>query len=211
MPVFSGLLYSIDEVSYDKFHPSHDRIYRLVVDWDGDGVQRNWARSSFPVGRVADGAIPEITERVRIRKNPGTDLITIGKVPFYEPDLLMVEPEFFNLFGFQLIAGNVDDVLAEKNGIVLTQEISRRYFGDENPIGKIVRFDDRFDLKVTGIAKNPPSQSHIQFNVLVSFNLLDDIFADSRLNHWGQFDHYTYLKIADGSIKMDVEAKMTGF
>ncbi|MBO6661686.1 MULTISPECIES: ABC transporter permease [Roseivirga] len=204
-------LYSIDEVSYDKFHPSHDRIYRLVVDWDGDGVQRNWARSSFPVGRVADGAIPEITERVRIRKNPGTDLITIGKVPFYEPDLLMVEPEFFNLFGFQLIAGNVDDVLAEKNGIVLTQEISRRYFGDENPIGKIVRFDDRFDLKVTGIAKNPPSQSHIQFNVLVSFNLLDDIFADSRLNHWGQFDHYTYLKIADGSIKMDVEAKMTGF
>ena len=206
-----AILYSADELSFDDFHPNADQVYRLVVDWDGDGIQRNWASSSVPVGQVGDGFIPEITQRVRIRKNPGTDLITINDQSFYEPKLLMVEPAFFNLFGFTLETGDKEKVLSDKYSIVLTQETAKKYFGNQNPIGQIIRYDGQFDLKVTGIARNPPTQSHIQFDCLLSFELLDEIFPKSRLDHWGQFDHYTYVRLAENANVDLVESKMANY
>tara|TARA_R110001592_G_scaffold1790_2_gene10624 strand:- start:882 stop:3248 length:2367 start_codon:yes stop_codon:yes gene_type:complete len=206
-----AILYSADELSFDDFHPNADQVYRLVVDWDGDGIQRNWASSSVPVGQVGDGFIPEITQRVRIRKNPGTDLITINNQSFYEPKLLMVEPVFFNLFGFTLETGDKEKVLSDKYSIVLTQETAKKYFGNQNPIGQIIRYDGQFDLKVTGIARNPPTQSHIQFDCLLSFELLDEIFPKSRLDHWGQFDHYTYVRLAENANVDLVESKMANY
>lgn len=204
-----AILYSADELSFDDFHA--DQVYRLAVDWDGDGIQRNWASSSVPVGQVGDGFIPEITQRVRIRKNPGTDLITINDQSFYEPKLLMVEPAFFNLFGFTLETGDKEKVLSDKYSIVLTQETAKKYFGNQNPIGQIIRYDGQFDLKVTGIARNPPTQSHIQFDCLLSFELLDEIFSKSRLDHWGQFDHYTYVRLAENTNVDLVESKMANY
>jgi len=206
-----AILYSADELSFDDFHPNADQVYRLVVDWDGDGIQRNWASSSVPLGQVGDGFIPEITQRVRIRKNPGTDLITINDQSFYEPKLLMVEPAFFNLFGFTLETGDKEKVLSDKYSIVLTQETAKKYFGNQNPIGQIIRYDGQFDLKVTGIARNPPTQSHIQFDCLLSFELLDEIFPKSRLDHWGQFDHYTYVRLAENANVDLVESKMANY
>ena len=204
-------LYSYDELTYDRFHPDYENIYRLVVDWDGDGIKRNWARASVPTGRVADGSIPDIEQRVRIRKNSGTDLLTIDNTPFYEPQLLIVEQGFFDFFGFELKRGATERVLAEKYNVVLTESTSKRYFGDQNPIGKTIRYDSKYDLTVTGIAKDPPSQSHIQFDVLLSFLLLDEMFSESRLNHWGQFDHYTYMRISANTSQQEVETKMQGF
>lgn len=206
-----AILYSADELSYDDFHPNANQIYRLVVDWDGDGIQRDWASSSVPVGQVGDGFIPEITQRVRIRKNPGTDLININDQSFYEPELLMVEPAFFNLFGFTLETGDKEKVLSDKYSIVLTQETAKKYFGNQNPIGQIIHYDGQFDLKVTGIARNPPTQSHIQFDCLLSFELLDEIFPKSRLDHWGQFDHYTYVRLAENTNVDLVESKMANY
>uniref|UniRef100_UPI0040486299 ABC transporter permease n=1 Tax=Roseivirga sp. TaxID=1964215 RepID=UPI0040486299 len=206
-----AILYSVDELSYDDFHPNPSQIYRLVVDWDGDGIQRDWARASVPVGQVGDGFIPEITQRVRIRKNPGTDLITVNNESFYEPQLLMVEPAFFNLFGFTLETGDKEKVLSDKYSIVLTEATAIKYFGNQNPIGQIIRYDGQFDLKVTGIVKNPLSRSHIQFDCLISFELLDEIFPKSRLDHWGQFDHYTYVRLAENTDADVVESKMVDY
>lgn len=204
-------LYGYDELSYDRFHPDSKKIFRLVVNWSGDGVTRNWARSSIPVGRVGDGSIPEIDQRIRIRKNPGTDLLSVENKDFYESQMLFVESGFFDLFGFQLLSGEPTNVLEDKNNIVLTESTAKKYFGDQDPIGKTIRYDGRFDLKVTGIAKNPPSQSHIQFDCLITFALLEDIFSESRRNHWGQFDHYTYLKISSTADPEKIEAKMGSF
>lgn len=206
-----AMLYSVDELSYDDFHPNPSQIYRLVVDWDGDGIQRDWARSSVPVGQVGDGFIPEITQRVRIRKNPGTDLITVNNESFYEPQLIMVEPAFFNLFGFTLETGDKEKVLSDKYSIVLTEATAIKYFGNQNPIGQIIRYDGQFDLKVTGIVKNSLSRSHIKFDCLISFELLNEIFPKSRLDHWGQFDHYTYVRLAENTDADVVESKMVDY
>lgn len=204
-------IYSYDELNYDRFHPNSERVYRLVVDWDGDGVKRNWARSSVPVGRVGDGDVPEIEQLVRVRKNPGTDLLTIANQSFYESQLLMVESGFFDLFGFKLMRGEINKVLSDKFSIVLNERTAKKYFGDQDPLGKVIRYDGRFDLTVTGVVKNPPTQSHIQFDCLLSFNLLDEMFSEGRLNHWGQFDHYTYLRTVERANTVDVETKMKTF
>lgn len=207
----SAVLFSYDELNYDRFHPNSDRIFRLVVDWNGDGVERKWARSSIPVGRVGDGAIPEIDQLVRIRKNPGNELLSVNDKDFYESLLLFAEPEFFQLFGFTLLRGNPNSVLNDKYGIVLTERTAKKYFGDQDPLGKTIRYDGRFDLKVTGIAQNPPSHSHIQFGTLLPFLLLEEIFSEKRRNHWGQFDHYTYLKTTEEVAPSMIEEKMASF
>jgi len=207
----AAILFSYDELTYDRFHPNYNQVFRLVVDWDGDGIKRDWARSSVPVGRVSDGTIPEIQERVRIRKNPGSDLLKVDEALFYETQLLLVEEGFFNFFGFELKNGLPEEVLADKYNIVLTESTSRKYFGDSDPIGKTIRYDGKYDLKVTGIAKDPALQSHIQFDVLLSFLLLDEMFSESRLAHWGQFDHYTYVRTTANSSQVEVESKMHDF
>jgi putative ABC transport system permease protein len=208
--MLAAILYSQDEFTYDQFHPKSENVYRLIVDWDGDGVKRNWARSSFQAGRVAD-EIPDIEQLVRIRMNPGDELIEVNDKPYYESKLLLVEPDFFKLFGFQLQRGTADNVLKDKHSIVLTERTAIKYFGSEDPIGKSIRYDGKYDLIVTGVAENPPSQSHIQFEVLISFLLLEEIFSDTRYHHWGQFDHYTYLRLSDKKIQSEVELKMSQF
>jgi putative ABC transport system permease protein len=208
--MLAAVIYSQDEFNYDQFHPQSEEVYRLVLDWDGDGVKRNWARTSYQVGNVGD-QIPDINQLVRIRNNPGTDLIEVDNKPFYESRMLMVEPPFFDLFGFQLKIGDKSKVLNDKYSIVLTEATANKYFGTDNPIGKTVRFDGKHDLIVTGVAENPPSQSHIQFDGLFSFLLLEEIFSESRLMHWGQFDHYTYLRLAEQKTQSEVELKMSQF
>ena len=209
--VLGAFLFTVDELQYDRFHPNSHRLYRLVVDWNGDGIIRNWARSSMPVGGVADGTLPEIAQRVRIRKNPGTELITIAGESFYESGLILAEPGFFEMFGFELLRGNPDQVLADKFSIVLSEGMANKYFGTQDAIGQIIRYDSQYDLKVTGIAKDTPSNSHIQFDGIISFLLLEEIFNERRMTHWGQFDHYTYVKLAEGADPDNTEKKMAEY
>lgn len=209
--VLAAFLFAIDELNFDKFHPESNRLYRLVVDWNGDGITRNWARSSMPLGNVANDALPEIQQMVRIRKNPGTELITIAGESFYEGGLLLAEPDFFEMFGFELLRGEIDQVLAEKYSIVLTEQMANKYFGTADAIGQIIRYDNHYDLKVTGIARDAPSNSHIQFDGLISFLLLEEMFNERRRTHWGQFDHYTYLKLTAGAEAATTETKMAEY
>lgn len=204
-------LYTYDELTYDRFHPNYERVHRIVVNWNGDGVIRDWARSSPPIGALIRDYMPEVEEVVRVRKNPGTDLLTVGQVPFYEPNLLIVESGFFNLFGFRLKEGSPESVLADKYSIVLTENIATKYFGDENPIGQVILYDNTYELTVTGIAENPPTNSHLNFGCLISFELLDEMFSERRRTHWGQFDHYTYARLAPDVDLAEVNVKLKSF
>jgi len=204
-------LFIHDEYNFDRFHKNADRIHRLVVDFSEEGNTVNWARSSAPIGEYLIGAYPEIEQVVRLRKNPGTDLLSRDDIKFYEERIFFADSTLFDVFDFKLDAGNTALALADKNSIVLTERLAKKFFSDENPIGKSLRLNNTIDLKVTGIIEEIPANSHFVADAFITFSTLEDLIGPKRLAHWGWFDHYTYLLLAENSHPAELEAKFPDF
>lgn len=204
-------LFIYDEYSFDRHHAKSSRIYRIVLDFKEEGNIVSWARTSAPIGQYLRGAYAEVEDVVRIRKNPGTDLLARDDIKFFEERIFFADSSLLNVFDFYLFSGDPDDVLQEKNSIVLTTALARKYFGDKNPVGQTLRLNNTVDLKVTGILKDMPSQSHFVADAFVSFSTLDDFLGEKRLSHWGWMDHYTYVLLSPGSTPASLESRFPEF
>jgi putative ABC transport system permease protein len=204
-------LFIYDEYSFDRFHKSADRIHRIVVDFSEEGNMVNWARSSAPIAQYLAGAYPEIEQVVRLRKNPGTDLLSHEDIKFYEERIFFADSTLFDVFDFKLKAGDPTTALKDKNSIVLTGELARKFFSDADPLGKSLRLNNTIDLKVTGVLHEIPSNSHFVADAFITFSSLENLMSPKRLAHWGWFDHYTYLLLAENSTPEELEAKFPAF
>lgn len=201
-------LFINDEYSFDKYHKNAGRIYRIVLDFTSDGTVTNWAKTSAPIGHYLNGAFPEIEQVVRLRKNPGTDLLTYNALQFYEEKLFFADSSLFKMFDFKLKKGNPLSALSAKHSIVISESLASKYFNNEDPIGKSVRFNNQIDLTITGVVENIPSNSHFVADAFITFSSLDDLLGEKRLAHWGQFDHYTYVLLSNGVKWEHVESKL---
>ena len=204
-------LFIHDEYSFDKFHKKSDRIYRIVLDFTSEGNTISWARTSAPIGQYLPGVYPEIEEVARIRKNPGTDLLARNELKFYEERLFFADSSIFKVFDFPLILGNPWLALKEKNSIVVTEKLAKKYFGESNPVGETLRLHNQIDLKITGVMHEVPGNSHFVADAFVTFSTLEDILGKERLTHWGWNDHHTYVLLANGSAPAEVEKKFPPF
>lgn len=204
-------MFIYDEYNFDTYHKKADRIYRIVLDFAEESNTVNWARTSAPIGKYLSGAYPEVEEVVRLRKNPGTDLLSLDDIKFYEEKLFFADSTIFNVFDFTLTSGNPSLVLRDKNSIVLTRALAKKYFNNDDPIGKTLRFNNLIDLKITGIMDEMPSNSHFIADAFITFSSLDDLLGEKRLTHWGWMDHYTYVLLTKGSTQQQVEAKFPDF
>ena len=201
-------LFIADEYAFDKYHKDANRIYRLVLDFSSDRTVTNWAKTSAPIGHYLTGAFPEIEQVVRIRKNPGTDLLTYDNAPFYEERLFFADSSLFKVFDFKLIKGNPSSALSAKHSIVISESLAKKYFNSGDAIGKSVRLNNQIDLNITGIIQDIPNNSHFIADAFISFSSLDDLLGEKRLAHWGQFDHYTYVLLTNNAKPEDVELKL---
>ncbi len=204
-------LFIYDEYNFDRYHKNADRIYRIVLDFTSEGSTINWARSSAPIGKHLVDAYPEIDQVVRLRKNPGTDLLSREEIKFYEERLFFADSSLFNVFDFTLISGDPALALKDKNSMVITESLAKKYFNNDDPIGKTLRLNNLIDLKITGIMKEMPANSHFIANAFITFSSLDDLIGEKRLTHWGWMDHYTYILLTKGSTREQVEAKFPDF
>ena len=204
-------LFIYDEYNFDRFHQKADRIYRIVLDFSGEGNTINWARTSAPIARHLVGAYPEIEQVVRLRKNPGTDLLSRDEIKFFEERIFFADSSLFNVFDFTLISGNSALALKDKNSMVITESLAKKYFNNDDPVGKTLRLNNLIDLKITGIIKEMPSNSHFIADAFITFSSLDDLIGEKRLTHWGWMDHYTYILLTEGSTQEQVEAKFPDF
>ena len=204
-------LFIYDEYSIDKYHTNADRIYRIVLDFAEKGNIVNWARTSAPIGQYLTGAYPEIEQVVRLRKNPGTDLLSREEVKFYEERLFFADSSLFKVFDFTLSSGNPALALKEKNSMVITAALAKKYFNNEDPVGKSLRFNNLIDLKITGIMDEMPANSHFIADAFITFSSLDRLLGEKRLTHWGWMDHYTYVLLTKGSTQEQVETKFPDF
>ena len=119
-------MFIYDEYSFDRFHKNADRIYRIVLDFSEESNTVNWARSSAPIAKYLTGAYSEIEQVVRLRKNPGTDLLSHEDTKFYEEKLFFADSSLFNVFDFTLISGNPAIALKDKNSIVITESLAKK-------------------------------------------------------------------------------------
>lgn len=194
------------EISYDKFHDRADRIYRLTMDGSLANQPFNLASSNGAIGPSLKDTLPEVEDVVRFRPRNRSSVAYLDKL-FFEEGILWADASVFEVFSFPLVSGDPKEVLRAPYTAVLTEETALKYFGSENPIGKILKIDNRVDFAVTGIVKNVPANSHIDFDILLSFKTLEAVYPE-RFTRWmGDFDNWSYLLLQEGTDPRIVEEK----
>lgn len=138
---------------------------------------------------------PEIKYATRYDPYEGKTLVNYGDKNFRE-EITFADPDFFKIFTFTFIQGNPNTVLDDPNSIVITNDIADKYFGHEDPIGKIFRVSEKYEFKVTGVIRNIPDNSDIQFTLLAPMKALENYGTD--LNNWGNNRLFTYVLLQKG-------------
>lgn len=201
------LLYIRNELSYDRFHDHADRIYRVV--------NGNSARTPPAVGPALKELFPEVEEYARMRGTVNIWMMAYGENAFYESDVFRVSKDFFQLFSFPLIQGNpesaLDDYAHSEQTVVISESVAIKLFGDEDPMGKLIRADDEEDLRVTGIMEAVPSNSHVAVDYLVCENLDVGNLGERYATNWFSARHFTYLLLAEGTDPVELEDKIASW
>jgi putative ABC transport system permease protein len=198
-------LYIQDELSYDRFHENADRIYRLTTRGILEGKRVQSSTVGFPAGPSMAAGCPDIESYLRLARW-GTFPIRYEEKAFTEDYLLLSDPNFFRFWDFRLIAGHPDSVLNGPGKIVLSESAARRYFGyqgphDTSPLGKTLVLAQGYLAKVTGIAEDPPLQSHFHYTHILSLSSWED-----HTNKWTDTPVYTYFKVREGSDQAALQA-----
>jgi len=202
------LLYTKDEVSYDRFLPGVKQIYRITnkqINPDGSILGMGGNSSAYH-GLAFAAGVPEIVSVVRFQggyKNikKGTEIL--GQ------DLHNVDSNFFSVFKFPLVSGNAGTALLSPDAVVLTEETAKKYFGTTDAVGKTLLLQDGQEFKpftVTAVAKNCPQNSSIKFQMLMPLKLDAGEVADK--NNWFNYYLNTFVVLSPGADAKAVEAKM---
>ncbi|MGH7493575.1 MAG: ABC transporter permease [bacterium] len=201
------LLYVQDELSYDRHHEKADRIYRLAIELhSANEAVKRFATTAPPMASALLNNYPEIIHAVRFQDD--TPLISFGEKHFYENRFFWVDATVFEVFSFPLIAGDPKTALLEPRSVVLTEEMARKYFGNENPMNRMITLDDTLDLKVTGVLKNLPHHSHLEFDFLASLATRQELFPNG-LQLWWNFAYYTYLLVPEQVFPAGLEKRIS--
>ncbi|MEO6583918.1 MAG: ABC transporter permease [Ferruginibacter sp.] len=196
-------LYVLDELSYDKYNDKADRIYRVNVDIKFGGADQKFAVASAPLAFTMVKDYPQVESAVRFR-NYGSSVVKKGEQNIRENRVIYVDSTLFSVFSLPIISGDKNTALTEPNSVVITNSMAEKYFGATNPLGKIMRFDNRNDFKVTGVIKDVPENSHFNFDFFISMAGMDE----SRNGVWASFNFNTYLLLRKDVDPKAIVAKM---
>ena len=200
------LLFVVYEISYDRFHEKSDRIYRVGQRGNIGDREFIGSTSQAPLARTLIEEFPEVETATRVQKGINT-VITYEEKSFFETRYLYVDSTFFDVFTFPLIKGNPETVLAKPYTMVLSETTAKKYFGDEDPIGKTLHEADGNDFLVTGVAKDGPENSHFHFDILTSITSLER----SKDENWLSDYLHTYFVMEEGCLAEKFEAKLPDF
>lgn len=205
------------ERSYDRFHVNADRIYRVPIRYTGTLASTSMTATNHPsVGPAMKADFPEVQEFARlVRATLFGNAWSLsyqdqsGKVvTFNESKIYIADPSFLTMFSFPLVAGSAEHALKERGSIVITETVAKKYFGDEPALGKELKLNQDQSFKVTGVLKDIPENSHLQFDVLVSFAEFNEKWG---YDVWGWPEFYNYVLLAPGTDPAQVEAKFPAF
>ncbi len=199
------LLYVFDELSYDRFHENSDRIYRIYVNGALGDNTFTAAVSPPPMRNVLLQDYPEVEAATRFNSF-GFPVLRYGDKVFSEEKFYWVDSTFFDVFTVEFVKGNPKTALNRPETVILTEKMAKKYFGNEDPVGKLLNADNRRDYKVTGVVKEFPENSHLHFDFLASMSSY--AFVDQQ--GWLNNNFYTYLLLRKGASEKEFEAKLPG-
>lgn len=186
------ILYIYSELSYDRYHQHANQIYRIGTHFDLGQMNSMLAVSNHPIGKLLSRDYPEVREAVKIRPKY-RNLVEYQDQQFYETGIYYSENSIFDVFSFPLVAGDVSMALSSPNTIVITEEMAVKYFGSDDPLGKVLRFNDEEDFTVTGVLTDIPPNSHFTFRMLCSFETWNQQNPVQKDEWMGDFNNYTYI------------------
>ena len=197
----------LHELSFDRFHDNATSIFHVFEKRHfPDQVRQNFGTPG-PLSEQLKADFPEIRESVRVAMT-GERVLRYEDKIFYEDSILTVDPEFFVMFSFPFIEGDREMALVHPNGIIIAERVAQKYFGREDPIGKILTMDNRFDFTVAGVIKDVPSNSHLQFDMVVPFDVVEKLgwVTDA----WDFSMALTYIQLEESIDYRKFEQKIAG-
>ncbi|MEP6736838.1 MAG: ABC transporter permease [Chryseolinea sp.] len=208
--------YTLYERSFDTFHDGSENIYRVTTVWNKHLTPEDKRATTMPwSGPNVKEAFSEVLDYARIaalEPMTGTNSVSNGTVSFQEQNIFMADPGFLLIFSFELVQGDDNTALNEPGNIVITESIARKYFRGKDPIGStlFMQADNLVtgDFKITGVIKDPPVNSHLQFDFLLSYKAIPSMLSDgSTYWHWDYT--YCYLKVRPDTDIHNLEQKMS--
>ena len=205
------------ELSFDSFHTNRDRIYRMVRVEGNENIEYR-SGISYPVPVVLKAEIPSIEKSASVEYFGGANVEvldakgTAERKFREEAGAALVDNSFFEVFdfkntGMRWLEGDSKTALKDPLTVVLTRSMAKKYFGDESPLGQTMRFQLKFECKVTGVVEDFPSNSDFPFTILISYSTLPLLAGDERMNNWYAVNdtHHVYLVLPENIGQTEIE------
>lgn len=203
-------LFVRQELSFDTFNRNYENIFRVAGGDNINGKAESYALTPAPLAGALKNKFPEITNTVRIVKS-GKILVNTADKYFYEEKVFLADPSFFKVFTFPLLAGNPATALEEPGSVILTESASKKYFGSSNPAGRVVKIDGKYNLKVTGMMKDVPVNSHFHFDFLISMPTAEYLYGKDFFVNTFNTTVYTYFTVNNVSSINILQKKLPDF
>ncbi|WP_436517640.1 ABC transporter permease [Ekhidna sp. To15] len=208
-------IYINDELSYDKFHSKSDRIYRVLEKFESEGVGEHSASLPFPTGPAFKNDFSrQVESSVRFFNFQSPSLALANKAAdkgFNESNIFFADSTFFDVFDFELLSGNKETALDDPNSILITRSMAKKYFTDEDPMGKTLEFQGNQNLMVTGVLEDAPKNAHFAFDFIVSFSSLKSSFGGGYPTTWYWNPCWTYIVLEENTKPEEFTAQFPDF
>jgi ABC-type antimicrobial peptide transport system permease subunit len=190
------LLWVQDELSFDRFHTNAKILYRVEQDQHGGQGKFHVNVTTYGMRDALKAEIPEILEAARSAR-AGTFLIRQGEKAFFENRVAAVDPSFLKMFSFPIVRGDAETTLAGSGSVILTEDLAKKYFGTDNPIGRTLTINNQYPVTVSAVMKNVPANSSIAFDALLPVEFLKNLKID--INDWGSNQILTFVQLHEKS------------
>ncbi|HNP22250.1 MAG TPA: ABC transporter permease [Panacibacter sp.] len=207
--------YVLNELSYDRYNSNADNIYRVTRTFNNDQgvVSLTLSTVSPPFGYYFPTDFPEIKKMTRLLDNGITPLRYKEKL-INEQHVYFADENLFDVFTVKVVQGNPKTALSDPFSVMLSEDNAKKYFGAEDPMNKTLRYNNQFDLKVTGVYKSFPANAHIHPEMMVSFSTLNDSLvygAENMRTNWGNNSFFTYLLLPEHYDIKNMESRFPAF
>ena len=208
---FLAALWAYDELTYDTFHENYETIYQVGRNSEHDGVVVTNKNTPYPLAEGLKQTYPDIARASRIEW-PASQLLTVDDKKIYQ-EVILADPDFLSMFTFPLTEGTPTSALSDPRSIVLSQHTATALFGEENPLGKIVRFNNQIDVKVTGVLADIPANSTLKFDCVLPYSLhpIMDDFYKTLDDNWGNNVVRTFIQLKPKVTAEQVVTKIAPF
>ncbi|HBZ37661.1 MAG TPA: hypothetical protein DEO59_04010 [Balneola sp.] len=208
------LLYVLNEWNYDTFNERSESIFRVIQTMESENNVEKEASTPFLLGPVLEAEFPDLIQKtVRFYNLQETSHTFRNKqkgVSFSEENFYFVDSTFFSIFSANLVRGNPNEALKNPGSLVITKELSEKYFGNEDPMGKTLNYKGVIDLTVTGIMESWPNQSHMEIDLIASYTSLNEMYSSDQEydQSWLWNPIWTYMLLKEGAEPSDLESQL---